>query len=299
MDLNKVLNLSPEDVKKLRAEIEKVAQQTKPIRSEPEVKIIADSVSAIGSRLTTFELTFWRPLLPELNRHRALSQCVRSSRAVPTETLIKEILESPWGPGEWGKKQRGMVAEEVITNPQQLSTINYLWYNIAKASCDIASALCSADIHQQNVNRILEPFSCTHVVVSGTDWSNFFKLRCAPDAEPNFRKMALLMQSKLEENTPTEVGWDEWHMPYVSKEEKETLKPNVCRKISAARCARVSYKLYDGSTNIDQDLKLYDKLVANKHYSPLEHVATPVEIWDYHRSNFKNWNQLRKFREDG
>lgn len=40
--------------------------------SKPTVKIIADSITEEGKRLTTFECTYWRPILPEFNTHRCL-----------------------------------------------------------------------------------------------------------------------------------------------------------------------------------------------------------------------------------
>ena len=35
------------------------------IISKPEVQILADSISPEGNRLTTFQLKFWRAILPE------------------------------------------------------------------------------------------------------------------------------------------------------------------------------------------------------------------------------------------
>jgi len=77
-----------------------------------KAKILQDSISPNGDRLTTMEVTMHRWVLAELNTHRVFSRNSRSSRAVP---LIKkkegeivggtifEVLQSPAYPVEWGK----------------------------------------------------------------------------------------------------------------------------------------------------------------------------------------------------
>lgn len=290
------LNIPVEDLKELKQGIEQLISNTLPIQSEPEVKILADSISGSGERLTTFELTFWRPILPELNRHRALTQTVRSSRATPTATLIQEIQESPWGPCEWGLNQKGMVADNTVTDPKVALSLNHLWTGAARSACSIASALADAKIHKQIVNRLLEPFSCSHAVVSATEWDNFFELRCASDAQPEMQRLANLMKNAQQDSQPSELSADEWHLPYITAQDLQKYSVQNCCRISAARCARVSYKTYDGSIDPEKDLELYLKLVESKHYSPLEHVATPAQN-HYMLSNFIGWNQLRKFEE--
>ena len=57
--------LTKEQVEEVRKYISASMQDMKPITTEPRVKILADSLSPTKKRLTTFELTFWRPILPE------------------------------------------------------------------------------------------------------------------------------------------------------------------------------------------------------------------------------------------
>ena len=291
------MNLGNLDLEKLQEALEKAQQlmnSCTTITSKPKVEILADSISKDKKRLTTFELTFWRPMLPQLTRHRALSFSVRSSRATPSKDLIEEIRKSPWGPTVWGKNEKGMVAKECYCDKQTLSTLKTLWISIALAVCDYVDSL--KDVHKQIVNRLLEPFSCTHVVVSGTEWNNFFKLRCADDAQPEIAELALAMRRAMAESTPTLLEEDQWHLPYISQKDLFEHDLAECCKISAARCARVSYHLYDGTTDPEKDLELYEKLKTHSHWGPMEHVATPAGDV-YLVSNFKGWNQLRKFEE--
>lgn len=298
MDLNDLgLKLNPEEKQKFLKELAEIIKQTKPIKYEPEVKILADSVSKNGDRLITYELTFWRPILPELSRHRVLSMSVRSSRATPIDKLIKEVQESPWGPREWGKNQAGMVAEESFSDERFIKNFEYIWYQTANFAGQMAKTLADVGVHKQIVNRMLEPYSCTHAIVSGTEWGNFFKLRTAPDSQPEMQDLANKMKDLYYKHEPVLLDDNEWHLPYITQKDRCELTPSECCKISAARCARVSYRLYDGTTDTQKDLELYEKLVNSHHWSPLEHVAIPA-VHDYMESNFKGWNQLRKFEED-
>lgn len=298
MDLNDLgLKLNPEEKQKFIEELAEIIKQTKPIKHEPEVKILADSVSKNGDRLITYELTFWRPILPEITRHRALSFSVRSSRAVRTKKLIEEVQASPWGPREWGKNQKGMVAEDKFSKKEFIESFEYVWYQTANFSCQMAETLAKVGIHKQVVNRMLEPYSCTHAVVSGTEWGNFFKLRTAPDSQPEMQDLANKMKDLYYKHEPVLLDDNDWHLPYITQKDLAERTKSECCKISAARCARVSYKLYDGTTDPEKDLELYSKLVNSHHWSPLEHVAIPA-VHDYMGSNFKGWNQLRKYEED-
>ena len=229
--------------------------------------------------------------------HNCLSFSVRSSRATPIDKLIKEVEASPWGPREWGKDQPGMVAKDKFSNEKFIKSFEYVWYQTANFCCQMAKPLYKAGVHKQVVNRLLEPYICAHAVVSGTEWKNFFKLRTASDSQPEMQDLAKKMKKLFDAHEPTLLDDNEWHLPYITQKDRFNFTPSECCKISAARCARVSYKLYDSTTDSQKDLELYERLVNSHHWSPLEHVAIPA-VHDYMESNFKGWNQLRKYEED-
>lgn len=268
------------------------------IQSEPEVKILADSI-ANGHRLTTFQLKYQRFILPELNTHRVFSRNSRSSRATPIQKNIELVETSPWGPIEWGLNQKGMVAEKLLTDEQKLKHVQYIWASLANACAKAAMDLSQSGIHKQIANRILEPFLPIDTVLSSTEWDNFFHLRLAPDAQPEIRALALKMKEAMDNSTPVELKPGQWHLPYIAQKDKDFFnqKGNLLgelQKISAARCARVSYNTFDGTSSYPKDLELFEKLVQGGHFSPLEHVATPATDKDYMPSNFVGWNQYRK-----
>ena len=49
-------------------------------------------------------------------------------------------------------------------------------------------------LHKQLTNRLLEPWMWVTVIVSSTQWNNFYALRCHKDAQPEIRRIALLMR---------------------------------------------------------------------------------------------------------
>ena len=73
-------------------------------------RIILDSITPAGARLTTMEVTFPRFVLSEFNTHRVFSRNSASSRAIPIKKRVKAILTDPVEPIHWGKNQRGMSA---------------------------------------------------------------------------------------------------------------------------------------------------------------------------------------------
>lgn len=254
-------------------------------------KIVLDSISPAGVRLTTMEVTFPRFVLSEWNTHRNFSRNSSSSRAVPTSKMIERVQTDPVFPVEWGKNKKGMSADEAISEDEQAQA-KAVWLQARDAALEHAKQLAELKVHKQIVNRILEPFMWHTVIVTSTEWENFFDLRCAPAAQPEIRTIAMMMREIYAAGTPQTVGIGEWHLPLVQPDERH-LDLETQKMISAARCARVSYLTHDGTRSIDADITLYDRLKGEKHLSPFEHVATPARDLEFH-ANFRGWVQMRK-----
>src|SRR5437763_16381516 len=77
-------------------------------------KIIADSVSPGGVRITTMQLRYPRFIHAEFMTPRMFSRNASSSRAIPVERLIADIEADPAMPVYWGKNQKGMQAREEL-----------------------------------------------------------------------------------------------------------------------------------------------------------------------------------------
>lgn len=257
-------------------------------------KIVADSISKHGIRLTTMELNYPRFIHSEFLTHRMFSRNAASSRAIPIEKMLEQVRQSPAMPVHWGKNQPGMQARKEIDFPTLAQDI---WKYASELAVDRAYELKDLDIHKQIVNRLLEPFQYIKVIVTATEYDNFFKLRCHEDAQPEMYELARCMKEAMENSIPKELGKSEWivnnwHLPYVNVDKEELgLEPDIAVKCSVARCARVSYLNHDNSSpSIEKDIDLYSKLLEAGHMSPFEHVATPMRMSDCTESDyFWNW----------
>lgn len=254
---------------------------------------MADSVSPAGVRLTTVEATMHRFVLSELNTHRLFSRNSASSRAVPVAKQIASVLEDPAMPVEFGSRKAGMQAGPALEGEERVAA-EAVWLEARDQAVAAAQRLLEIGVHKQVANRLLEPFLWHTVIVSATDWDGFWEQRCSPLAQPEIRVVAEAMRDAMAASTPVERAPGEWHLPYLTPEDRTEIgDEDVLRKVSAARCGRVSYLNHEGRRDLDDDLKLYDRFVGARpsHASPLEHVATPAAGGP--PSNFRGWTQLR------
>lgn len=257
-------------------------------------KIIADSISPEGARLTTMEIVFPRFILAEFNTHRMFSRNSASSRAIPTEKLIERVLTNPYIPETWGGNQKGMQAGEEI-DETQASLCREHWLRARDAAVVATGYFNHAKVHKQWANRLLEPYLWHTVIVSATQWSNFFAQRCDPAAQPEMQTIANLMRDTYDASLPKLTRY---HLPYLQEDEKETIfgfsgyigAAQVC----VARCARVSYLTHDGVRSVDEDIALYKRLEKSGHWSPFEHVAKAAGAAIERSGNFVGWRQWRK-----
>lgn len=272
-------------------------------------KVICDSISPIGGdpgkRITTIQVKFHRFILPEFLTHRVFSRNFSSSRAIPTKKLLDQVRNDPAMPVYWGKNVPGMQAKEELS-PYEIEGAKNQWIQAAKQAAFYAESMSLINVHKQIVNRLLEPFLWVHGIVTSTEWTNFFDLRCHPDAQPEIQALAYAMFHAMEASTPRVLQFNEWHLPYISEDEKHDESfinhsdKFILQKISAARCCRVSYNKIDGSApNVEDDLLLYSRLVnrAPIHASPLEHQATPCDSTPKLQGNLHQWAQFRKIIE--
>lgn len=260
-----------------------------------KAEIVTDSygVNNGPTRLTTMQLIYPRFIHSELMTHRVFSRNAASSRAIPVKKMIKDLMDNPAGPIYWGSNKPGMQAGLEVSG-WRLWLGKKTWTVACYLMIACAWTLMKLGFHKQIANRILEPWFHMRTIISATEWENFFALRRHPDAQPEIKALADAMYKAMRDN---KFKWDylhntEWHLPYISKEEKAQYGIDTLIKCSVARCCRVSYLNHDGtSPDIAKDLALHDRLIADGHMSPLEHVAIPKHGQN---SNFKNWHQYRK-----
>jgi thymidylate synthase ThyX len=264
-------------------------------------KVIEDSISEHGVRLTTLQLCYPRFIHAEFMTHRVFSRNASSSRAIPVAKMIEQVRTNPAMPIHWGKNQAGMQANEELA-PLAQEGARQLWMQAARDAASTAHVMADMGLHKQVANRILEPFQYMHVIVTATEWDNFFELRDHPDAQPEIHALAKVMKYAFAESRPRLLHDGQWHLPYVTRQERleHFTDTDLLLKVSGARCARVSYLTHDGETpSIEKDVALYERLVGGVplHASPIEHQATPLAEADMWSGNFRGWLQNRKLVE--
>lgn len=263
-----------------------------------ECQVIADSVMG-GTRIASVQVKYPRFILPQLNTHRVFSRSTASSRAVPTAKLIEMVRNEPVVPVHWGQNQAGMVAKTQI-DKARADFAKAEWMKAANTAADTAQLLADIGVHKQVVNRILEPFMWAETIITATEWDNFFKLRIADDAQPEIQALAKAIKKAMDESVPIERIF---HLPYLREDE---LDDNGFRtyeqkaKISAARCARVSYLNHNKQMpSVEEDLKLAERLIEAGHMSPFDHQAlfNNVEVYRNENRNFRDWKPYRAILE--
>lgn len=268
-----------------------------------EAKVITDSVNELGDRLTTLQVVCHRFVLAEFNTHRVFSRNSASSRAIPVTKQLERIRYEPARPLEWPAEQPGMQGGSELTG-KDLEDAQFLWDLAGDFVTDLVEGYLethpekSSRLHKSLINRLLEPFMWHTICVSSTEWENFFAQRCSPLAQPEIRSAAEAMRRAIEQSTPRELDEEEWHLPYMDEEDIVECDARGFdqRFVSAARCARTSYLTQEGTRDLAEDVKLFERLrnpgEGPPHASPLEHVATP-DIYGDGVGNFKGWHQLR------
>src|SRR5262249_41186442 len=145
------------------------------------------------------------------------------------ERLIEDVIRDMAMPMHWGKNQKGMQAD-VENNAEVRGFIlddNHdlgcwgvtsregAWIHARDQAICVARAFDAAGYHKQIVNRLLEPFSHINVVVTSTEWDNFFALRDHPHAQPEMQVLARAMKEAMSDSTPRPLRLGQWHLPYV------------------------------------------------------------------------------------
>lgn len=268
-------------------------------------KILIASIYDGGSEIITFELEYPRIVHSEFMTHRVFSRNAASSRAIPVKKQLALIMENIAYPSEWGGNQPGMVSSgEIDTfvlnvlevgSEQPWASIapDVAWEIAAANAAHVAECFATAGYHKQVANRLLEPFAHIKVVVTATEWDNFFHLRMDENADPTIRELAQAMYEAYVNRVTVEIEDGEWHVPYYENgiwtpyEEGEDgilrdINGNSADQaiaISASCCAQVSYRLLDASLGKAEDI--YRRLVEAEpvHASPFEHQATPISAY--------------------
>ena len=153
-------------------------------------KIIADSINPQGQRITSFILTYPRMIHGELMTHRMFSRNSASSRAIPFKKMMEMVEKDPFIPIAWQKDHRGMQGTEYFTKSDLAAAefkeeipdtviehLTQVWLAARDNAVRDAKYANEIGLTKQICNRLLEPFMWHTVLLTGTEFKNFFELR--------------------------------------------------------------------------------------------------------------------------
>ncbi len=266
-------------------------------------RVLLDSVSPRGVRVTSMEWRYWRAIHSELLTYRSFSRNSASSRAIPVRKMLRQVWRDPAGPVHYGKAQKGMQAREELGGWQRAVAVR-LFYGARYPMLLVVWLLTLLPLHKQVANRLLEPWMWITVIITANEaaYQHCFRQRCHPDAQPEFNHVATLARFAYMASTPVERIL---HAPLMRDDDYEELCAQGLTAsgqyasiwhISTARCARVSYLTHDGRRSIEEDHRLYGELknADPPHTSPFEHVLTASEDPERRSGNVVGWVQHRE-----
>jgi hypothetical protein len=255
-----------------------------------EAKVIADSISLFGHRLTTIEVEYPHAVHKDIMTHRMFDRNFLSFRAFPPEKVIPKIKSDPFIPDEFRSRVKGMGEGDALDAYNQ-GLLNSIWIDHIRHGLETAEFFLGHEIAKAQTNFILQDLTWIRGIITATDWDNFWALRSWPDnVRPEVKKIASMMEEAHTASEPRVLREGEWHFPYIDNAdyelargmlrglatyEYEDERTELLKKVSTARCARISYLTHDGHRRLEEDLRLYGNLYDDGHMSPFGHVARP------------------------
>lgn len=284
-------------------------------------KMVKSSVGPAGIPLHTLAVTYPRFVHAEVMTHRDKARNAASSRAIPWKKkkknseeyvencMFQMVMSDPVIPEYLGIEKEGMQAGEELQGEDRRKAIEII-LKIRDQCVSGVEELAALGLHKSICNRYVEPFMWITVLISGTEWKNFFRLRCHSAAERHFQHIAGMMRDEIRNAKPMELKEGGWHLPYFEFADAIELArrgfsdPFMAPKVSAGRSARLSYLTHEGIRDIGKDIKLADQLIDPPtagldenvmHASPLEHPSQAMTDPTYRSGPYRGWKQFRKF----
>lgn len=269
-------------------------------------KIIKDTLNAYSDdRIVTFELVLPKYLVAEVNKHTVLHNSCQSSRAVPVAKMIQSVEENPFIPYYWQKPHKGMQGYEYYTNENKISQLREEWLN-ARDNAVITAKKLQNEVSKQTINRLLEPFMYVKMVLTGTEFGNFFNQRCPiflnnkgnkvksrtglgfgvdftstkGQADIHLQILAEMMHNEMYYNSNPVESFE--HIPYdIGKEYPLEARLHY----SASQCARISFTTItdDKQFSLERNLQLAQGLIVEGHAEPFSHQAIGMNDNTYNK----------------
>jgi len=206
-----------------------------------------------------------------------------SSRAISMSRLRSRIEGNPAMPIFYGKQESSMQANEPMP-AEDVEKVKRIWRDACRAAMKVHTQLEAFGLHKQWTNRIVEPWMFITITLTATEYDGWFHQRVSALAQPEIAWLSQQMFFLRQESRPIKLHAGEWHLPYITDEDRQEATVQQLVQLSTARCARTSYLTHEGKRSLSEDYALYQRLrsASPAHWSPAEHpcAATTTEEWN-------------------
>ena len=268
-----------------------------------EANVICDSINESGNRLTSVLVEYPRIVHSEQLKHRMFSTSAASSRAIPFSKMVEQLKGIPvrfgkniagmQDDGEHTQIIQGRYVESQEYEPGycRKHTAEAAWEEAKKDAVFWSKAFSDAGYHKQISGRLTEPFQMMRVLITATEWENFWWLRNDVAADPTLHEVARVMLEAYNASKPQLLEVGEYHLPFVvttrntkglqefweDNYDGHILSTEEAIRVSCARCAAQSFRNTD--YGLEKSKQVYDRLVNGDkiHAGALEHVGTPMK----------------------
>lgn len=260
-----------------------------------------------GENIVTVFGLFPKVFLAQLNTHRTLSKNAGSSRAISFHANVMNILTNMYLPA-FTKNKKGMQGEmlEVEEYLYMLKKHLELFFNILEfIHQDIG-------IHKQNINRYLEPFMLTPIIVTGNyginkyGWDNFIELRYHEAAQKEISYLARFVKENIDRNI---LYKSKIHHPFFDKRLDDIIDnkmndiilflnsefyihPDDDIKYFMSKFGEIARVSTMTESSVDRNFDLCIRLLKDKHMSPFEHILVFGQKGKYYY-NIRSYKSFR------
>lgn len=258
------------------------------------VEILADSITVVGARITTFAASYWRFVHPTVAAQHELSTSTASHRAIPLPRMIADVQHSPAMPVYWGRNQSGVVAPEELED-FEIRRCRKEWLRCRDEAVKTAQLFDQIGLHKQHANNILEPYAWATVIITATDFDEFFETQCSGAAQPEMQILAVEMRRLRHFASPKILAYGDWHVPLARPSDAQCgLSAADLRLVAAARIARFVSDGPDGTAYAPiRDFARARRMIAERHLDPFEHIAEAHPQNTFRSRNLTGYTQLR------
>lgn len=252
-----------------------------------KVQVVADSLSPYGNRLFSILVTFPRFILAELNTHRMLSKNSASSRAIPFNKMVESVTNNPFIPIAWQKEHKGMQGTEYLNYEEDNDVLKRQWILARDYAIQSASRLTENLVTKQLANRLLEPFMYHTVLITASEWMNFFELRCPQYAGSSIQeregKFYRSRKDWIKAHNELDVsGWTDLDWLKLNKGQAEIHMMALAEAIWDAYNESKPKELKVGEWHIIYEDRINDikqlTEIADRYYEDFKSIDYPIEL---------------------